>query len=70
MLIQGILYRWLWINSKDRHFNMINQQKLLHLLEIVTFDNVEQSLIAVRDIYTREAPIIGTTDVSRFIKPF
>ena len=55
---------------EDRRFNMINQQKLLHLLEIVTFDNVEKSLIAVRDIDTQEAPIIGTTDVSRFTKPF
>ena len=69
MLIQGIPYRWLWINSRQA-FQYDQPTETFYLLEIVTFDNVEKSLIAVRDIDTQEAPIIGTTDVSRFTKPF
>ena len=39
----------------------IDQRKLPHLLEIVTLDNLEQSVVAIRDMYVRGAPLIGVT---------
>ena len=40
---------------------IIDQRKLPHLVEIVTLDNLEQTIIAIRDMYVRGAPLIGVT---------
>jgi len=46
---------------KDGKIKIIDQRKLPHLLEIVTLNNLEQSVIAIRDMYVRGAPLIGVT---------
>ena len=61
MLIQGHKYRSIWRDMKDGKVKIIDQRKLPHLLEIVTLDNLEQSIIAIRDMYVRGAPLIGVT---------
>lgn len=61
MLIQGNPYRSIWRDRKDGKVKIINQRKLPHLLEIVTLDNLEQSVFAIRDMYVRGAPLIGVT---------
>jgi len=61
MLIQGNPYRSIWRDMKSGKVKIIDQRKLPHLLEIVTLDNFEQSIIAVRDMYVRGAPLIGVT---------
>ena len=61
MLIQGNPYRSIWRDMKGGKVKIIDQRKLPHLIEIVTLDNFEQSIIAVRDMYVRGAPLIGVT---------
>ena len=61
MLIQGKPYRSIWRDMKGGKVKIIDQRKLPHLIEIVTLDNFEQSIIAVRDMYVRGAPLIGVT---------
>ena len=61
MLIQGKPYRSIWRDIKGGKVKIIDQRKLPHLIEIVTLDNFEQSIIAVRDMYVRGAPLIGVT---------
>ena len=61
MLIQGNPYRSIWRDMKDGKVKIIDQRKLPHLLEIVTLANLEQSIIAIRDMYVRVAPSIGVT---------
>ena len=61
MLIQGNPYRSIWKDKKDGKVKIIDQRKLPHLLEIVTLANLEQSIIAIRDMYVRGAPLIGVT---------
>lgn len=46
---------------KDGKIKIIDQRKLPHALEIVTLDNLEQSVLAIRDMYVRGAPLIGVT---------
>ena len=66
MLIQGKPYRSIWKDMKDGKVKIIDQRKLPHLVEIVTLDNLEQSIIAIRDMYVRGAPLIGVTAAFRF----
>ena len=61
MLIQGNPYRSIWRDMKSGKVKIIDQRRLPHLIEIVTLDNFEQSIIAVRDMYVRGAPLIGVT---------
>ena len=61
MLIQGKPYRSIWKDMKDGKVKIIDQRKLPHLVEIVTLDNLEQTIIAIRDMYVRGAPLIGVT---------
>lgn len=61
MLIQGKPYRSIWRDMKDGKVKIIDQRKLPHLVEIVTLDNLEQTIIAIRDMYVRGAPLIGVT---------
>lgn len=61
MLIHGNPYRSIWRDMEDGRVKIIDQRKLPHLLEIVTLDNLEQSVVAIRDMYVRGAPLIGVT---------
>ena len=61
MLIQGKPYRSIWKDMKDGKVKIIDQRKLPHLVEIVTLDNLEQTIVAIRDMYVRGAPLIGVT---------
>ena len=55
MLIQGNPYRSIWRDVEDGKVKIIDQRKLPYLLEIVTLDNLEQSVVAIRDMYVRGA---------------
>lgn len=61
MLIHGNPYRSIWRDRKDGKVKIIDQRKLPHQLEIVTLANLEQSIISIRDMYVRGAPLIGVT---------
>lgn len=61
MLIQGNPYRSIWRDMKSGKVKIIDQRKLPHLIEIVTLENFEQSIFAIRDMYVRGAPLIGVT---------
>jgi methylthioribose-1-phosphate isomerase len=61
MIIHGNPYRSIWRDMKDGKVKVIDQRKLPHLLEIITLENLEQSYIAIRDMYVRGAPLIGVT---------
>lgn len=61
MLIQGTPYRSIWRDIKGGKVKIIDQRKLPHLIEIFTLDNFEQSIMAIRDMYVRGAPLIGVT---------
>ncbi len=61
MLIHGKPYRSIWKDMKDGKVKIIDQRKLPHLVEIVTLDNLEQTIVAIRDMYVRGAPLIGVT---------
>ena len=67
MLIQGKPYRSIWRDMKGGKVKIIDQRKLPHLFEIVTLDNFEQSIIAVRDMYVWGAPLIGVTAAFGFV---
>lgn len=61
MLIQGNPYLSIWRDFEDGKVRIIDQRKLPHQLEIVTLNNFERSVIAIRDMYVRGAPLIGVT---------
>ena len=61
MLIQGNPYLSIWRDLEDGKVRIIDQRKLPHQLEIVTLNNFERSVIAIRDMYVRGAPLIGVT---------
>ena len=61
MLIQGKPYRSIWKDMRDGKVKIIDQRKLPHLVEIVTLDNLEQTIIAIRDMYVRGRATIGAT---------
>ena len=61
MLVHGNPYRSIWRDLNDGNVKIIDQRKLPHLFDIVTIENLEQSIIAIRDMYVRGAPLIGVT---------
>lgn len=61
MLIQGKPYRSIWRDMTGGTVKIIDQRKLPHLIEVVTLDDFEQSIMAIRDMYVRGAPLIGVT---------
>lgn len=61
MLIQGKPYRSIWIDGHDGKIKIIDQRMLPHELKIVSLNTLKDSMIAIRDMYVRGAPLIGVT---------
>ena len=61
MLIHGNPYRSIWKDMEDGKVKIIDQRKLPHAVEIVSLDSLEKSIVSIRDMYVRGAPLIGVT---------
>ena len=61
MLINGKSYTAIWRDKESDKIKIIDQRKLPHEFDIVTLNNCEESMVAIRDMYVRGAPLIGVT---------
>ena len=61
MLINNKHYKSIWFDTGSNHVKIIDQRKLPHLLEIVELKTSMETMIAIKDMYVRGAPLIGVT---------
>ena len=61
MLISGKQYRSIWVDQKSEKIKLIDQRKLPHNVEIITLNNLQETVKAISDMYVRGAPLIGVT---------
>ncbi len=61
MLISGKQYRSIWIDEKSKKVKIIDQRRLPHSIEIITLNDLHQTVKAISDMYVRGAPLIGVT---------
>ncbi len=61
MLISGKQYRSIWVDQKSEKIKLIDQRKLPHYVEIITLNNLQETVKAISDMYVRGAPLIGVT---------
>jgi methylthioribose-1-phosphate isomerase len=54
-------YRTIWLNQDGRSVDIIDQRWLPHEFRIATLRTVEDSAVAIRDMWVRGAPLIGVT---------
>ena len=61
MLINKKKYRTIWYDIAESVVKIIDQTKLPFDLEIICLKNLEDVLIAIKDMKVRGAPLIGAT---------
>ena len=61
MLISGKQYQSIWVDQKSEEIKVIDQRKLPHNVEIITLNNLHETVKAISDMYVRGAPLIGVT---------
>lgn len=61
MLVNGTQYTSIWRDEKSDEIRIIDQRKLPYEFEIVALKDLEASMVAIRDMYVRGAPLIGVT---------
>ena len=61
MLINKKNYRTIWHNKEKDNVQIIDQNKLPFELEIVSLSNLNDVLIAIKEMKVRGAPLIGAT---------
>ena len=61
MLISGRQYRSIWTDKKNEKIKIIDQRKLPHSIDIITLNNLNQTVTAISEMYVRGAPLIGVT---------
>ncbi len=54
-------YRTIWYDKKEDNVKIIDQTQLPHKLEIVSLKSLEDTLIAIKNMQVRGAPLIGAT---------
>lgn len=63
MKIDGISYRSIWLSENGRSFKIFDQRKLPWKLEIVEITSVDQAATAIKEMWTRGAPLLAMTAV-------
>ena len=61
MKINGSNYKTIWCDSIEQNIKIIDQTKLPHSLEIITLNNTDDVIKAIREMNVRGAPLIGCT---------
>lgn len=61
MKINGSSYRTIWYDSIEKNIKIIDQTKLPHSLEIMSLNNVDEAVNAIKEMNVRGAPLIGCT---------
>jgi methylthioribose-1-phosphate isomerase len=61
MKINGKTYRSIWLNDNGWSVHIFDQRALPWKLEIVELKTLEQAAVAIRDMWTRGAPLLAMT---------
>ena len=61
MLINKKKYRTIWYNKEKDNVQIIDQNKLPFELEIISLSNLNDVLLAIKEMKVRGAPLIGAT---------
>ncbi|MGB4107329.1 MAG: S-methyl-5-thioribose-1-phosphate isomerase [Alphaproteobacteria bacterium] len=61
MKIDGVGHRSIWLSGNGWSFNIFDQRKLPWKLKIVEITNVEQAATAIKEMWTRGAPLLAMT---------
>lgn len=61
MLINNKNYRTIWYDKKKDNVKIIDQTKLPFKFQIISLNNLNDVLIAIKDMKVRGAPLIGAT---------
>jgi methylthioribose-1-phosphate isomerase len=61
MKVDGKDIRTIWLDESEKFVKIIDQRKLPHEFVIVDLKTVDDAVTAIRDMYVRGAPLIGTT---------
>ena len=61
MLVNGEYYRSIWRDQKNGAISIIDQRWLPHEFSIKNLTSTHDSVIAIRDMWVRGAPLIGVT---------
>ena len=61
MLVDGVPYRTIWLADDNWTIEIIDQTKLPHEFKIVQLKTLQDTAIAIRDMWVRGAPLIGAT---------
>lgn len=61
MLVDNKNYQSIWLDDDQFSIKIIDQRRLPYELEILTLSTVQETMIAIRDMYVRGAPLIGIT---------
>jgi methylthioribose-1-phosphate isomerase len=61
MKIDGVAYRSIWLSENGWSFHIFDQRKLPWKLEIVEITSAEQAVTAIKDMWTRGAPLLAMT---------
>jgi methylthioribose-1-phosphate isomerase len=61
MKIDGVAYRSIWLSENGWSFHIFDQRKLPWKLEIVEITSAEQAATAIKDMWTRGAPLLAMT---------
>jgi methylthioribose-1-phosphate isomerase len=61
MKIDGVAYCSIWLSENGWSFHIFDQRKLPWELEIVEITSVDQAATAIKDMWTRGAPLLAMT---------
>lgn len=61
MKIDSSNYRTIWYDSHEENIKIIDQTRLPHSLEIISLNNVDETIRAIKEMNVRGAPLIGCT---------
>ena len=61
MNVDGKNIRTIWLDSDERIVKIIDQRRLPHEFVIVDLQSVDDTIVAIKEMYVRGAPLIGVT---------
>ena len=61
MSIDGKTFRPVWLDVDLKTVKVIDQRRLPHEFVVADLKNVDDVIMAIRDMYVRGAPLIGVT---------